>query len=65
DQITVQLPAGSGALRLSVLDAGGKEVLQRTVNAVGTLQLPLTGLAPGSYALRLVRGRARWQQRFV
>ena len=65
DQITVQLPAGSGAVRLSVLDAGGKVVLQRTVNAVGTLQLPLTGLAPGTYALRLERGSERWQQRFV
>jgi hypothetical protein len=48
-----------------VLDAGGKQVLQRTVNAEGTLQLPLTGLAPGTYALRLERGNERWQQRFV
>ena len=65
DQLTVQLPAGNGTVHLSVIDAGGKLVLQRTVNAEGTLQLPLTGLAPGTYALRLERGSERWQQRFV
>jgi len=65
DQLTVQLPAGNGTVHLSVIDAGGKLVLQRSVNAEGTLQLPLTGLAPGTYALRLERGSERWQQRFV
>jgi len=61
---TVQLPAGLGAARLTLLNALGQTV--RTVAVSGqAVALDLRGLAPGVYAVQLAAGGQRATRRLV
>jgi hypothetical protein len=53
---TVQLPAGSGPVTLTVLDALGRALRTQTAAPNSATALNLAGLAPGLYAVRVAAG---------
>lgn len=65
-EITVRVPdSGSRTVSLTVLDAAGREVMERTVPPGASYQLPIPALAPGVYLLKVKDGRTVYTERFV
>lgn len=66
DGITVRVPAsGSNTAHITVLDAAGREVMQRTVAPGTSYRLSISALAPGVYHLQVKDGSAAYSERFV
>lgn len=66
DEITVRVPdSGSRTVSLTVLDAAGREVMERTVPTGASYQLPIPVLAPGVYLLKVKDGSTVYTERFV
>ncbi|PJJ48112.1 cellulase family glycosylhydrolase [Hymenobacter chitinivorans] len=67
-ELTVAVPAAEGAVLITILDGQGHEISQHRV--AGTpkgkqLRLPVEGLKPGVYLLRITRNGQVTSQRFV
>ena len=64
--LNVHVPVGaSGPVRIKVIDAHGRTVLERGNLSAGTVPLSLHGLASGTYSVQAARGTERWDARFI
>ncbi|MBK8226483.1 MAG: T9SS type A sorting domain-containing protein [Flavobacteriales bacterium] len=56
DRVFIGLPGMASPMGLEVVDAMGRAVLRERLSSNGTLQLDVSSLAPGSYAVKLEGG---------
>ncbi|HRH39703.1 MAG TPA: T9SS type A sorting domain-containing protein, partial [Flavobacteriales bacterium] len=66
DALFVRMSDAAGTTRIQLFDGVGQLVIDRTVNARGTVQVEGFGaLAPGAYMLRVQQGQRISEQRVV
>ncbi|TGE23122.1 cellulase family glycosylhydrolase [Hymenobacter metallicola] len=67
-QVVVSVPAATGAVQLTILDSEGHELSRRSIRGTAAGQqvaLPVAGLEPGVYLVRIVQNGQVETRRFV